>query len=69
MPILYQGVVLVQCAEHLALEQFLSAGLQRFVVRRLSSTCVVVDQERLDEVVKLFERLGQTPRIVNEGQT
>lgn len=66
MPALYRGMAVVQSADEAALEDLLKSGLQRYVVRRLGPAAVQVDHERLSEVRRLFERLGQTPRISSE---
>ncbi len=56
----------VECQEETALAELLSGGLQPFVVRRLGPTAVQVDHQRLPEIRKLLEKLGQTPRITRE---
>lgn len=66
MPTFYSNVAVVECADAAGLEELIAAGLQRFVVRRLGERAAVVDHERLAEIKKLFERLGQTPRITRE---
>jgi ribosomal protein L13E len=64
VPVLYSGMAIVETSAQAELDELLAAGLQRFTVRRLGPTAIQVDHERLVEVRKLFERLGQTPRIV-----
>jgi len=66
VPALYSHMAIVESAGEGELDELLAAGLQRFTVRRLGPTSVQVDHQRLPEVRKLFERLGQTPRITNE---
>jgi hypothetical protein len=66
VPTLYTHVAVVECADAAGLEELLAAGLNRFVVRRLGETAVVVDHERLVEMHRLFKRLGQTPRVTAE---
>ena len=66
MPTLYTRVAILECADAEGLEELLTAGLSRFVVRRPGETAVVVDHQRLAEVHKLLQRLGQTPRVVAE---
>ena len=66
MPDLFTNTALVECVEPSALEEILGAGLARYVVRRLSDTVVVVDHERLEEILKLLRRQGQTPKVTQE---
>ena len=66
MPVLYSHMAIVECAGESELDELMAAGLQRFAVRRLGPAAVQVDHQRLPEIRKLFERLGQTPRISNE---
>jgi hypothetical protein len=66
VPTLYTHVAVVECADSAGLDELLAAGLQRYVVRRLGETAVVVDHQRLAEVHRLFKRLGQTPRVTAE---
>jgi len=66
MPDLFANVALIECADQTALEEVLAAGLDRFVVQRLSETAVVIDHERLDEVIRLLRRQGHTPKVTQE---
>jgi len=66
LPDLFANVALIECADQTALEETLAAGLDRFVVRRLSETAVVVDHKRLDDVIKLLRRQGHTPKVTQE---
>lgn len=66
MPVIYADIAIVECADEAVLEGLLAGGLQRFVVRRLGPTSVQVDHERLADIRKLFQRLGQTPHITRE---
>ena len=66
MSVLYSHMAIVESAAESDLEQLLAGGLRRFTVRRLSPTAVQVDHQRLPELRRLFERLGQTPRITRE---
>ncbi len=66
MPDLFTNVAIVECADRAALDEALGAGLDRYVVRRLSETTVVVDHERLEAVLKLLRRQGQTPKVTRE---
>lgn len=63
---LYANAALIECADAEALETALGGGLERYVVRRLSETTVVVDHERMDEILKLLRRQGQTPQVTDE---
>lgn len=63
---LYANVSIIECTDADGLQQILSGGLERYVVRQLSETAVVVDHERLDEVLKLLRRQGQTPRVTSD---
>ena len=66
IPDLFANVALIECADQTALEEVLAAGLDRFVVQRLSETAVVIDHERLDEVIRLLRRQGHTPKVTQE---
>ncbi len=66
MPDLFANVALIECADRAVLDEALEAGLARFVVQRLSDRAVAVDHERLDEVLKLLRRQGQTPKVTQE---
>lgn len=66
LPELFANVALVECADRATLEEALGVGLDRYVVARLSDTVVMVDQERLDGVLKLLRRQGQTPKVTRE---
>jgi hypothetical protein len=66
MPDLYASVAVVECADAIALESALQGGLEPFVVWRVSDHAVVVDHERLDEVLRLLRRQGQTPKVTVE---
>jgi hypothetical protein len=66
MPTLFKHVAIVECADPAGLEELLASGLAQFVVRRLGTSAVVVDHERLDDLHKLLKRLGQTPRVTTE---
>ena len=66
MPEIFSSVALVECADAVALESALQAGLDPYVVWRVSDRAVVVDHERLDEILKLLRRQGQTPKITLE---
>jgi len=63
---LYRNTAVLESVDESSLDQLLAAGLQRYVVRRLGPTAVVVDHERLSEVHKLLKRLGETPRVTAE---
>jgi hypothetical protein len=60
------NAAIVECAEEKTLDELLTGGLLPFVVRRLGPTVVQVDHQRLTEIRRLFDRLGQTPRITRE---
>ena len=64
--ILYANVALIECADAMALETALRGGLEPFVVWYVSDRAVVVDHERIDDVMKLLRRQGQTPRVTLE---
>ena len=66
MPTIYRNMALVECVEPDHLDELLAGGLQRFAVWRLGPGAVQVDHERLPEVRKLLERLGETPRILRD---
>jgi len=64
MPTVYRNIALIECVDEARLVELLAGGLQRFVVRQLGPRALQVDHERLPEIQKLLERLGQTPRIL-----
>jgi hypothetical protein len=66
LPDLYANIALIECADPAALAEALGAGLDRFVVQRLSDRAVVVDHERLEDALKLLRRQGQTPKVTKE---
>ncbi len=66
MPQIYSQISIIECTDAAALDEVLAAGLERYVVRRLSPTAVAVDHERLDAITKLLRRQGQTPKITEE---
>ncbi len=66
VPNLFANVALIECADRIALDEALGAGLSRYVVWRLSETAVVIDHERLEDVLKLLRRQGQTPKVTQE---
>ncbi len=66
MSVLLANVAMVECVDAVALEAALKAGLEPFVVWRISDRAVVVDHERLEEVLKLLRRQGQTPKVTLE---
>jgi hypothetical protein len=66
VPVLYSNVAVVECVDALALEAALQGGLESFVVWRVSDRAVVVDHERIDDVLKLLRRQGQTPKVTLE---
>jgi len=64
--VLLASVAIVECADATALDTSLRGGLEPFVVWRISDRTVVVDHERIDDVLKLLRRQGQTPKITIE---
>ncbi len=66
MSFLLANVAMIECVDAVALEAALRAGLEPFVVWRISDRTVVVDHERLEEVLKLLRRQGQTPKVTLE---
>ncbi len=66
MPKLYANLSIIECVDAQALEQLLGGGLARYVVRRLSETTLVVDHGRLEEILKMLRRQGQTPKVTKE---
>lgn len=64
MPTIYSNLAVLQCADETRLNELLAGGLQRFTVRSLGPKAVQIDHERLPEIRKLLDRLGQTPRIL-----
>jgi hypothetical protein len=64
MPNIYKNIAVLQCTDESRLNELLAGGLSRFTVRTLGARSVQIDHERLIEVRRLLERLGQTPRIV-----
>ncbi len=66
MSVLLANVAMIECVDAVALEAALHGGLEPFVVWRISDRAVVVDHERLDEVLKLLRRQGQTPKVTLE---
>ncbi len=66
MPQIYSHVCVIECADAVALEEVLAAGLERYLVRRLSPTAAIIDHEQVDEVIRLLRRQGQTPKVTEE---
>jgi hypothetical protein len=66
LPDLFANVALLECADKATLDEVLGTGLERYVVRRLSETVVVVDHARVEELLKLLRRQGQTPKVTRE---
>jgi len=64
--VLLASVAIVECADAAALDTALRGGLDPFVVWHISDRAVVVDHERIDDVLKLLRRQGQTPKITLE---
>ncbi len=64
--VLFANVALIECVDDVALEAALRGGLEPFVVWQISDRAVVVAHERLDDVLKLLRRQGQTPKITLE---
>jgi hypothetical protein len=60
------NAAILECREEAALADLLAAGLQPFVVQRLGATAVQVDHQRLPEIKKLLEKLGQTPGMTRD---
>jgi len=63
---LFANVAAIECADKQVLEDALAAGLTPYVVWRISDTAVVVDHERIDEILKLLRRQGATPKVTQE---
>ena len=66
MSILLANVAMIECVDSATLEAALQGGLEPFVVWRVSDRAVVVDHERLDDVLRLLRRQGQTPKVTLE---
>jgi hypothetical protein len=63
---LFVNTAVVECDSPGTLQTVLAAGLQIYVVRRLSDRCVVIDHDCLDEVQRLLRKSGRTPKITQE---
>lgn len=66
MPDLLLNVALVECADAAVAEELLRGPVSRYVVSRVSDRAFVVDHERLDDVLKVLRRQGQTPKVTKE---
>ena len=64
-PLIHQNVALVECTSPSVLDEVLNGtALKNFVVRRISPTCIAVDQLRLDEIVKFLTKRGYEPKVI-----
>ncbi len=64
-PIIHQNVALIECINATVLDEVLNGTtLKNFVVRRISPTCIAVDQLRTDEIIKFLTKRGYEPKVV-----
>ena len=61
---LYHQVLLLECADSVALAEALAGLPARLIVWRISETVVALDPEAEDEVMALLRRAGLTPRVM-----
>ncbi len=63
--IIHQNVVLLKCVSEVVLEEALVAtDLKYNVVRRISPTTVIINDENIDELVKTLTKRGYEPKII-----
>lgn len=65
MACLYEHVVLLECADDVALAEALASLPPRLVVWRIGATVVALDPLAAEEVLTLLRRAGLTPRVVD----
>jgi hypothetical protein len=64
VPVLYRGVLLLECADAAALTEALAGLPTRVVVWRISETVVALDPEAHEAVLAALRRSGLTPRVL-----
>ena len=64
-PLIHQNVALIECVNASVLDEILNlTALKNFVVRRISDRCIVVDQTRAEEILKLLTKRGYEPKVI-----
>lgn len=62
---LYHQVLVLQCADAVALAEALAGLPPRLVVWRISDSVVALDPEAEEEVMTALRRAGLTPQVVS----
>lgn len=64
-PIIHQNVAIIECASATILEELLKGTtLKNFVVRYLTPTTILVDQQRTDDIMKFLTKRGYEPKVM-----
>jgi hypothetical protein len=65
--IMQQHVCLLECVSATVLDELLNGtALKNFVVRRISPTCLVIDQQRTEEIIKFLTKRGYEPKVLQQ---
>lgn len=64
-PALYKNVTILECISETVLDEALMAtDLKKYVMQRISPTCVMIDDAVLPELIKNMTKKGYEPRII-----
>jgi hypothetical protein len=65
MPFIHDNLTIVEVDDPMILlEAGRDKAFQRALVAHLSDRCVVIHEDRVGAVVKLFDKLGHHPKVV-----
>lgn len=63
-PALYKNVTILECVSEAVLDEAIMAtDLKKYVIQRISPTCVMIDDADLPNLIKNMAKKGYEPRI------
>ena len=64
LPTFYDGVTILEFQDKLIFAELLPT-LQKYIVREINPTTIMVDHKRAEEIIKLLRKKGYEPKITD----